>query len=141
MAKKIKVIVETGKDLFSCFMVGEDSGLTGLHGDGKSARKAIDDFYLCYEEEKQYFQEQGKEAPDLEFEFIFDIGAFFSYYLINVTGFAEYAGMNASLLRQYACGLKSPSKYTIGKIRDAIDKYKKDIDAGLLIDRPVPQYI
>ena len=141
MAKKIKVIVETGKDLFSCFMVGEDSGFTGLHGDGKSARKAIDDFYLCYEEEKQYFQEQGKEAPDLEFEFIFDIGAFFSYYLINVTGFAEYAGMNASLLRQYACGLKSPSKNTIGKIRDAIDKYKKDIDAGLLIDRPVPQYI
>ena len=141
MAKKIKVIVETGKDLFSCFMVGKDSGLAGLHGDGKSARKAIDDFYLCYEEEKQYFQEQGKEAPDLEFEFIFDIGAFFSYYLINVTGFAEYAGMNASLLRQYACGLKSPSKNTIGKIRDAIDKYKKDIDAGLLIDRPVPQYI
>ena len=141
MAKKIKVIVETGKDLFSCFMVGEDDALTGLHGDGKSARKAIDDFYLCYEEEKQYCQEQGKEMPNLEFEFIFDIGAFFSYYMINVTAFAEYAGMNASLLRQYACGLKSPTKNTIGKIRDAINKYKKDIDAGLLIDRPVPQYI
>ena len=141
MAKKIKVIVETGKDLFSCFMVGEDAGLTGLHGDGKTARKAIDDFCLCYAEEKQYFQEQGKEMPNLEFEFIFDIGAFFSYYMINVTAFAEYAGMNASLLRQYACGLKSPTKNTIGKIRDAIDKYKKDIDAGLLIDRPVPQYI
>ena len=141
MAKKIKVIVETGKDLFSCFMVGENSGLTGLHGEGKTARKAIDDFYLCYEDEKAYCQEQGKEAPELEFEFIFDIGAFFSYYLINVSGFAEYAGMNASLLRQYACGLKSPTGKTIGKIREAIDKYKKDIDAGLLIDRPVPQYI
>lgn len=141
MAKKIKVIVETGKDLFSCFMVGEDAGLTGLHGDGKTARKAIDDFCLCCAEEKQYCQEQGKEMPNLDFEFIFDIGAFFSYYMINVTAFAEYAGMNASLLRQYACGLKSPTKNTIGKIRDAINKYKKDIDAGLLIDRPVPQYI
>ena len=87
------------------------------------------------------YKEQGKEMPNLEFEFIFDIGAFFSYYMINVTAFAEYAGMNASLLRQYACGLKSPTKNTIGKIRDAINKYKKDIDAGLLIDRPVPQYI
>jgi hypothetical protein len=49
--------------------------------------------------------------------------------------------MNPSLLRQYACGLKSPTKATIGKIRDAIERYKKDIDAGRLIDRPVPQYI
>lgn len=69
------------------------------------------------------------------------IGAFFSYYLINVTSFAEYAGINPSQLRQYACGLKSPTKTTIGKIAAAIDRYKMDIDAGLLIDRPVPQYI
>ena len=141
MAKKIKVIVETGKDLFSCFMVGEDAGLTGLHGDGKTARKAIDDFYFCYEEEKKDLREKGIEGPDLEFRFIFDIGAFFSYYMINVSAFAAYAGMNASLLRQYACGLKSPTKATIKKVKDAIEKYKKDIDAGLLIDRPVPQYI
>ena len=53
----------------------------------------------------------------------------------------EYAGMNASLLRQYACGLKSPTKATIDKIRAAVDNYRKDIAAGLLIDRPVPQYI
>lgn len=141
MAKKIKVIVETGRDLFSCFMLGENAGLTGLHGDGKTARKAIDDFYLCYEEEKQDCMEKGIEVPDLEFKFIFDIGAFFSYYMINVSAFAAYAGMNASLLRQYACGLKSPTKVTIKKVKDAIEKYKKDIDAGLLIDRPVPQYI
>ncbi len=141
MAQKIKVIVETGKDLFSCFMVGEDARLTVIHGDGKTARKAIEDFYVCYEEEKQDCIEKGKEVPDLEFKFIFDIGAFFSYYMINVSAFAAYAGMNASLLRQYACGLKSPAKPTIKKIKDAIDKYKKDIDAGLLIDRPVPQYI
>ena len=110
MAKKIKVIVETGKDLFSCFMVGKNIGLTGLVGDGKTARKAIDDFRLCYEEEKQYSKEQGREVPNLEFEFIFDIGAFFSYYMINVSAFAKFAGINASLLRQYACGLKSPTK-------------------------------
>ena len=61
--------------------------------------------------------------------------------MINVSAFAAYAGMNASLLRQYTCGLKSPTKTTIKKVKDAIEKYKKDIDAGLLIDRPVPQYI
>ena len=141
MAKKIQVIVETGKDMFACFMVGEHDGITGLHGDGKTARKAISDFYLCYEEEKQFCQSEGKDVPDLEFEFTFDIGAFFSYYLINVSAFAQYAGMNASLLRQYACGLKSPTKATIDKIRTAVENYKKDIAAGLLIDRPVLQYV
>ena len=141
MAKKIQVIVETGKDMFACFIVGAHDGLTGLHGDGKTARKAISNFYECYEEEKQFCQTEGKEAPELEFEFIFDIGAFFSYYFINVSAFAENAGMNASLLRQYACGLKSPTKATIDKIRAAVDNYRKDIAAGLLIDRPVPQYI
>ena len=141
MAKKIQVIVETGKDMFACFMAGEHDGLTGLHGDGKTARKAISNFCQCYKEEKQFCQSEGKIVPELEFEFVFDIGAFFNYYLINVSAFAEYAGMNASLLRQYACGLKSPTKVTIDKIKATIDNYKKDIAAGLLIDRPVPQYI
>ncbi len=141
MAKKIKVIVETGKDLFSCFMVGEKEGISGLHGDGKTARKAVEDFYLCYEEEKEYCREQGKEVPELEFEFIFDIGAIFSYYFINVTAFADYSGINASLLRQYACGVKAPSKKTIAKVNEALNKYKNDIVTGRLIDKPVPQYI
>ena len=127
--------------MFACFMTGETDGLTGLHGDGKTARKAVDDFFLCYEEEKEACKAEGKEVPELEFNFIFDIGAFFSYYLINVTAFAGYAGMNASLLRQYASGLKAPTQKTIGKIRDSIERYKKDIDAGHLIDRPVLQYI
>lgn len=141
MATKIKVIVETGKDGFGCFMSDHPKNVSGLTGFGKTSRKAIDDFYLCYEEEKRWRREQGKEEPQLEFEFVFDIGAFFSYYCINVTAFAQYAGINASLLRQYACGLKSPSKQTIAKLREQIDKYRKDIVAGILIDRPVLQYV
>ena len=137
----IKVIVETGKDGFSCFMAGHPEEITGLVGTGKTARKAVADFYVCYEEEKESCRKDGRKEPELEFEFIFDIGAFFSYYCINVTAFAEYSGMNASLLRQYACGLKTPSKQTIEKLRGLIDKFKKDIGAGLLIDRPVLQYI
>ena len=61
--------------------------------------------------------------------------------MINVTAFAEYAGMNAPLLRQYACGIKMPNKNTIGKINAVIDRYQMDIDAGTLIDRPVLQYV
>ncbi|MBR6495418.1 MAG: pilus assembly protein HicB [Prevotella sp.] len=141
MTKKITVVVETGKDMFSCFMVGEHKDVTGLIGTGKTARKAVEDFYLCYEEEKDWCRKEGREIPALEFDFVFDVGAFFNYYFINVSAFAQYAGINASLLRQYSSGLKSPSKKSIGKVREAIEKFRKDIDAGVLIDRPVLQYV
>ncbi len=79
MARKITVVVETGKDLFSCFMSGADDLDFGLHGDGKTARKAIEDFYIARDEMKDFYEEQGREFPELEFEFVLDIGAFFSY--------------------------------------------------------------
>lgn len=140
MKRKVKVIVETGKDLFSCFMINPGD-LTGLVGDGKTVKKAIDDFYVCYEEEKQYCREQGTEVPDLDFEFIFDVGAFLNYYPFNVTALAEYSGINASQLRQYASGIKTPSKKSIEKVRSAISKVTADIAAGHLIEKPVLQYI
>jgi len=141
MARKIKVVVETGRDLFSCFMIGAGDLGFGLHGDGKTARSAIQDFCLARDEMRAFYEKQGKDFPELEFDFMFDVGAFFSYYPINVTAFAEYSGMNASLLRQYACGLKKPAQKTIDKVRDAVGNFIRDIDAGRLIDRPVPQYI
>lgn len=141
MKRKIQVIVETGKDLFGCFIPNTEKCSVSIHGSGKTARKAVEDFYICYGEAKQYSEEAGEEIPDYEFEFIFDVGAFFSYYMINITAFAEYSNLNASLLRQYSSGLKVPAKKTIERIKASIDRYRKDIDAGLLIDRPVLQYI
>jgi hypothetical protein len=113
----------------------------GLHGDGKTARKAIEDFYAARDEMKDFYAEQGKEFPELEFEFILDIGAFFSYYPINVTAFAEYVGMNASQLRQYACGLRTPTAKSIERIKKGIAQVTGDIAAGRLIDKPVLQYV
>ena len=48
--------------------------------------------------------------------------------------------MNASLLRQYAAGIKVPQGKSLEKIREGIAKVKGDIDAGVLIDKPVLQY-
>ena len=142
MARKVTVVVETGKDLFSCFLAKDSEGLGfGLCGDGKTAQAAIEDFYVCRDEAIQDFKEQGKEFPDLDFHFVFDVGAFFNYYPISITAFAKYIGMNASLLRQYAAGIKMPQGKSLEKIRQGIAKVKGDLDAGVLIDRPVLQYV
>jgi hypothetical protein len=79
MVKKVDVIVETGKDLFSCFLSNDSSDIgIGLCGDGKTVQAAIEDFYVCYEEARQDFKENGKVFPNVEFRFIFDVGAFFA---------------------------------------------------------------
>lgn len=59
----------------------------------------------------------------------------------NVTAFAKYIGMNASLLRQYASGKRSPKLKSLTKIRDGLQKFKNDINVGTLIEKPVLDYV
>lgn len=138
---KVNVIVETGKDSFSCFVSESEKLSIGIHGSGKTVKDAMDDFRIAYEEAKAYVESKGEEFTELEFDFVFDVGAFFNYYPINTTAFAKYVGMNASLLRQYCSGVKSPKGDTIRKIKDGIDALLFDISSGHLIDRPVLQYV
>lgn len=60
---------------------------------------------------------------------------------ISISAFAKYIDMNASLLRQYAAGIKVPQAKSLKRIRQGIAKIKGDLDAGLLIDKPVLQYV
>lgn len=62
---KVKVIVETGKDLFSCFMSGADNLDFSIIGTGKTARKSIEDFKLALGEMKSYYEEIGKDFPEM----------------------------------------------------------------------------
>ena len=141
MARKVTVVVESGKDYYSCFMTGADDLKFGLIGDGKTVRAAMEDLLMADKEMREFYEEEGKEYPDLEVHVVFDVGAFFNYYPLSITAFAKYIGMNASLLRQYAAGIKSPQGKSLEKIRQGIAKVKGDIDTGLLIDKPVLQYV
>mgnify|MGYP002515637652 FL=1 len=141
MARIIDVIVESDKNGFSCFMTGADDLKFGIVGDGKTAREAMEDFRDAYREMREEEESHGETLPDIDFNFIFDVGAFFDYYPINVTSFAKYIGMNPSLLRQYVSGVRSPKGKSLNKIREGISILTKDIAAGHLIDRPVLQYV
>lgn len=142
MARKVTVVVESGKGGFSCFMANDSDDLNfGIIGDGKTARAAMNDFLVAEKEMREFYEEEGKEFPDLEFRFVLDVGSFFDYYPLSISAFAKYIGMNASLLRQYAAGIKEPRGKSLEKIRQGIAKIKGDLDAGLLIDKPVLQYV
>lgn len=142
MARTVDVIVETSKEGFSCFMAKDSRDLKFCPiGTGRTVQLAIADFHVSIDEIKSIFEEEGQEFPELEFRFILDVGAYLNYYPINVTAFAKYIGMNASLLRQYATGIKTPQAKNLEKIREGIVRVGHDIAGGLLIDRPVLQYI
>lgn len=99
------------------------------------------DTLVSLEEQKDDWNNDGRECPDVEFDFRFDIGAFFDYYPIDITAFAKYIGMNASVLRQYVTGLREPKEATIKRIREGIDKLSEDLGMNLMVERPTVSYV
>lgn len=139
---KVLAIVERGKGKgnFSCF-VPEAINNCGLGGFGRTAREAMDDVKLNLEEYKEMAAAEGSTFPDVEFDFRFDVGAFFDYYPIDVTAFARYIGMNASVLRQYVTALRQPKEKQLRKIREGIDKISRDLGTNLMLSQPTVSYV
>ncbi|MCU0444932.1 MAG: hypothetical protein MUE85_08425 [Microscillaceae bacterium] len=76
-----------------------------------------------------HYQNEGKEDEffvnlawnTLSFEFVYDLSAFFEEYSsLKMSKIAQLAGINSSLLRQYAAGIKHPSSEQVQKIELAI---------------------
>lgn len=139
---KVLAIVERGKGKrnFSCF-TSEDINKYCPIGYGGTAREAMADIKVCIDEYRKMATEKGEAFPEVELEYRFDIGAFFDYYPIDITAFAKYIGMNASVLRQYATAIRQPKHAQIEKIRNGIDKISRDLGANLMISQPVVSYV
>ncbi len=127
-----------GKGNFSCFSP-DPVGKCGLAGYGKTAREAMDDIIVTVKEYKEMEEEEGRRFPEVQFDFRLDIGSFFDYYPIDVTAFAKYIGMNASVLRQYIASLRVPHEAQVKKIREGINKFASDLAHGLPLEQPTVQ--
>lgn len=125
---KVNVLFERAKDgYYSCFMEEElpDFGLAG-YGDTAEAAKA--DFLKSYEEIKEMLAEEGKEVPVLKFSYKYDLQSFFNYFsFLNISKIAEVAGINPSLMRQYASGVANVGEKQYDKIRIAIKKIGNEL--------------
>jgi len=97
--------------------------------------------YVALQEMREIKAKEGVTLPEVEFDFRFDVGSFFDYYPIDVTAFAKYIGMNASVLRQYVTGLREPKEETIKRIREGIDKLSRDLGMNLMVERPPVSYV
>lgn len=127
---KVTAIMEKAKDgHYSCYVEDDLPGF-GLSGFGDTAEAAKKDMMNAYQEIKK-MQEEGKEVPELEFVYKYDIQSFFDYFsFLNVTKVAEMAGINPSLMRQYTSGVANAGQKQYDKIRVAIGKISKELSAA-----------
>lgn len=117
---------------YSCF-VEEDLPGFGLAGHGETAAEAKADMLSAYEDMKEMFAEEGKEIPELEFTYKYDMQSFFNYFsFLNVTKVGELAGINSSLLRQYVSGAAMAGEKQYEKVRNCVQKIAKELSAAIL---------
>lgn len=118
---KVTAIVEKSKDgLYSVYVRDELPGF-GLNGQGESVEEAKSEMLEAFSEIKEILEEQGKEVPELEFEYEYDLQSFFNYFnWINVSKLAEKVGINPALLRHYKKGIAFASEKQCEKIQRCI---------------------
>jgi predicted RNase H-like HicB family nuclease len=124
-------LIEKGKD--GTFGIFTPELKHSIIGEGATVIEAKEDFQNSVVEIIASYTGEGKEVPDelkgITFEYKYDIASFFDYYdFINVSKFAERAGINPSLLRQYKSGsTKYISETQMKKIESALHEVGNEL--------------
>jgi len=125
-------LIERGKDgTFGIFT--PDINHT-IIGGGNTVEEAKADFENSVQEMIVSYTETDREIPDelknIQFVYKYDIASMFNYYdWINVSKFAQKAGINPSLMRQYRMGKTYISENQINKIENALHSLGNELAA------------
>jgi transcriptional regulator with XRE-family HTH domain len=74
-----------------------------------------------------------------EFDVVYDLTSFFIAHPLNIGDVAKKAGINQSLMRQYASGNKFPSAERLKQIEDAIHQIGKEL-TKIKLTKPQREY-
>jgi hypothetical protein len=128
---KIEIIIEKNDGLLWGRV--ENKGVFMPTPYGKTTAKVIANLkelivdYIKHEGRKDSFWSK-LDLDDLRFEFRYDLESYFQEHdYLKITSVAEKAGMNPSLVRQYASGVKYPSREQTEKIQLAIKKIAREL--------------
>lgn len=118
---KLTAIIEKGSDGgFTVYSKEYDF----IIGSGWSKEEAIADFGSALAELSEFYKKRDGKYPkwaNAEIEYKYDIAAFFqSFPFINVSKFAEFVGINPSLMRKYKNGIAYASPKQLGTIQNGL---------------------
>ncbi len=127
----VKAFIERGNDgTYSVYLDLEDTILNyGIHGNGKTAKEAVDDFNSAYEAMKVFYKSKGKHFVEAEFEFVYDIASFLDYYskVVSLAGLERLTGVNQGQLSHYLTGRRKPSQRTVEKIQTKLHEFGREL--------------
>ena len=127
MERKIKAFIEIGEKLdYDIWLDPDVDTPFGLLGQGKTVSEAKEDFIDCYEEMRDLYHKTGKDFPEFEFEFVYDIPSFLKYSPFPLTWLSNATGINKKQLSHYTTERKHPNRVTLGKIQNAVNNFVAD---------------
>lgn len=128
---KVLVTIERAKD-GSYWCRTENPILGGfLTSTGTTVQEAKDDLAECMEEAKADLEAEGKKWPEVEFTYKYDLQSFFNYFsFLNVSDIAKRAGVNPSLMRQYASGVKNAGEKTYQRLAACVQNVGRELQAA-----------
>ncbi len=129
--KKVLVTVSQASDgSYWCHTEADVYG-SGLNGAGSTVKDAKDDLLSCLEEAREDFIEHGGTPYDVIFEYRYDLQSFFEYFsFLNITDIARRAGINPSLMRQYARGIKNAGEKTYARLSACMESITKELQTA-----------
>ena len=126
---QIVAIIERGSDGFYSVRSEQKVGRYYFGGYGEDVKSAKEDFLASVRESLDGAAREGAQIPvGIDISFRFDLPSFFNYFdYLNVSKFAEYAGINESRMRAYKSGIAFPGEKTTRKIMKAIEQIRRDL--------------
>ena len=126
---QIVAIIERGSDGFYSVRSEQKIGRYFFGGYGEDVKSAKEDFLNSVRESFDGAAREGTQTPvGIDISFRFDLPSFFNYFdYLNVSKFAEYAGINESRMRAYKSGIAFPGEKTTRKIMKAIEQIRRDL--------------
>ena len=131
---QIIAIIEKGSDGFFSIRSEQKVGRFFFGGYGNNVKAAKEDFLQSVRESLDGAAKDGTEIPtSFEVSFRYDIPSFFNYFdFLNVSKFAQYAGINESRMRAYKSGLAYPCEKTTRKIFKAAHTIGAELSSASL---------
>lgn len=128
---KVLVTIERAKD-GSYWCQTENDILGGyLSATGKTVQEAKEDLAECLEEAREDLRSEGKIVPEVEFTYKYDLQSFFNYFsFLNVSDIAKRSGVNPSLMRQYASGVKNAGERTYQRLSACVQSIARELETA-----------
>lgn len=131
MMKQVVVTISQASDGSFWCHTEEDVFGSGLNAVGASVKEAKEDLMACLEDARLDFVENGGMPEEITFLFKYDLQSFFDYFsFLNITDIARRSGINPSLMRQYARGLKTAGEKTYCRLQTCLNTITAELQAA-----------